>query len=105
MSIWVTVLLFLVGLVQFGPADGRPGRIALACIRRECRSRGFGVQLIGQAVHHWRPLGSGCLWVALPTSGRGERFFRDYGFLPAGQDEQGRTLLEKDIRFDPAFKA
>jgi len=94
-----------VGLVQFGRADGRPGRITLACIRQDCRSRGFGVQLIGQAAYHWRPLGAGRLWVALPASCGAERFFQDYGFLPAGQDKRGRTLLEKDIRFDPAFKA
>lgn len=94
-----------VGLVQFGPADGEYGTIPLACIRRDCRSRGFGVQLIGQAVHYWRPLGAGYLRVSVPTGCAALRFFREYGFVSAGETAEGRETLVKDIRFDPRFTA
>lgn len=43
-----------VGLVQLGPENGW---ISLACIRADCRKRGFGVQLIGQAVQVTRARG------------------------------------------------
>ena len=86
-----------VGFIQFGP---EPGEIALACVRPDCRRRGFGVQLIGQAVYHWRPLGADRLWAAAPEACGAEAFLRDCGFLPAGG---GR--FEKDIAFDPAFKS
>lgn len=94
-----------VGLVQFGPADGEPGRISLAYIRRDCRSRGFGVQLIGQAVRHWRPMGAEYLRIDLPAGCGAARFFREYGFASAGQAAEGRETLAKDIRFDPRFMA
>ena len=91
-----------VGLIQFGPAAGE---IALLCVRRDCRRRGFGVQLIGQAVYRWRPLGAERLRAALPEGCAAERFFRDCGFAPAGEAGAGKTLWEKDIGFDPAFKS
>ena len=88
-----------VGLVRFGPAEGG---IGLVWVRRDCRRRGLGVQLIGQAVYHWRPLGADRLRVSLPAGCAAERFFTDCGFAPAGE---GGTLWEKDIGFDPAFKS
>ncbi len=91
-----------VGLVQFGPGEGE---IALACVRRDCRRQGFGVQLIGQAVYHWRPLGADRLRAALPEGCAAEEFMRDCGFVPAGQAGPGRTLWVKDIGFDPMFKS
>ena len=90
------------GLIQFGPATGE---IALLCVRRDCRRRGFGVQLIGQAVYRWRPLGAERLRAALPEGCAAERFFRDCGFAPAGEAGADKTLWEKDIGFDPAFKS
>ena len=91
-----------VGLVQFGPG---PGEIALACVRRDCRRRGFGVQLIGQAVYYWRPLGADRLRIVLPEGCAAERFFGDCGFAPAEAAEPGSRLWIKDIGFDPAFKS
>lgn len=91
-----------VGLIRFGRAEGE---ISLVCVRRDCRTRGFGVQLIGQAVYHWRPLGADRLRVALPDGCDAERFFADCGFTPAGAAEEGRRLWIKDIGFDPAFKS
>lgn len=91
-----------VGLVQFGR---EPGEIALACVRRDCRRRGFGVQLIGQAVYHWRPLGADRLWVRLPAGSAAEAFFRDCGFSPAGEAGAGGNRWEKNIGFDSRFQA
>lgn len=91
-----------VGLVQFGR---EPGEIALACVRRDCRRRGFGVQLIGQAVYHWRPLGADRLWTRLPAGGAAESFFRDCGFSPAGGAGADGDRWEKDIGFDPRFRS
>ncbi len=92
----------LVGLVRFGPAEGE---IALLCVRRDCRRRGFGVQLIGQAVYHWRPLGAERLTAVLPKGCAAEGFFGDYGFAPAEADGTGRRLWVKNIGFDPMFKS
>ena len=86
-----------VGVIQMGPA---PGWISLACIRPDCRKRGFGAQLIGQAVQYAREQGARTLSAAAESSGE---FFGDYGFSPVGKTEDGRTVFEKDIRYDPEF--
>lgn len=91
-----------VGLVGFGPMAGKAGSITLACIRENCRCRGFGIQLIGQAVQHWRPLGAEALRIVLPPDSAARPFFLDYGFVPAGTGEMGE-VLEKSIRYDPRF--
>ena len=88
-----------VGLVQLGPETGW---ISLAWIRRDCRRRGFGVQLIGQAVQLTRTLEGRELLISLPTGSSAFSFFSDYGFHPAGEAE-GRVVLKKDISFDPEF--
>ena len=88
-----------VGLVQLGPETGW---ISLAWIRRDCRKRGFGVQLIGQAVQLTRTLDGRELLISLPTGSSAFSFFSDYGFHPAGEAE-GRVVLKKDISFDPEF--
>ena len=96
-----------VGLVGFCPehqAAENAGWISLFYIREPYRRRGYGVQLLGQAVAHYRPLGRRCLRIALtPEESAQCPFFRDYGFVPAGRGEDGREILEKDISFDPAF--
>lgn len=92
-----------VGLVAFGGLEGRAGRITLAVIREDCRRRGFGVQLIGQAVQHWRPLGAEALRLTLPAGSKARQFFLDYGFHPAGALSAEGETLEKSIAFDPAF--
>ena len=80
-----------VGLIRFG---AELGEIALACVRPDCRKRGFGVQLIGQAVYHWRPLGAERLWAQVMATCAAEDFLRDCGFVPR---TEGRW--EKDIGF------
>ena len=71
---------------------------ALAFIREDCRKRGFGVQLMGQAVLRVREQGGETL-SALFSGGEGEEFLRDCGFAPKGGED--RTLWEKYIGFDP----
>ena len=88
-----------VGLVQMGPETGW---ISLACIREDCRKRGFGVQLIGQAVQLTRPRGGEKLYVTLPPDHPARDFFADYGFRDSGTAHD-RMILEKNIAFDPEF--
>nr|WP_326184693.1 histidine phosphatase family protein [uncultured Oscillibacter sp.] len=89
-----------VGIVQLGPDLGW---ISLACVRRACRRRSFGVQLLGQAVQHTRRQGGDRLFIALAAGGAAERFFRDYGFAPAGTAEDGRVVFQKEIGYEPEF--
>lgn len=85
-----------VGLLR---VEAETGWISLLCVRPDCRRRGFGVQLLGQAVQRVRAAGGERLRTALPRDRDAERFFRDYGFRPAADGE----ALEKNIGFDPAF--
>lgn len=85
-----------VGLLQVDP---QTGWISLLCVRPDCRLRGFGVQLLGQAVQQVRAAGGERVlapWIRAPEI---ERFFHSYGFHPSAD---GRTQ-EKEIGFDPAF--
>ncbi len=91
-----------VGLVQLGP---EPGWISLMTIRQDCRNRGYGIQLVGQAVHHWRPAKAERLYLAVAEKNPAAPFFADYGFVPVGETENGLLRLEKDIHFDPQFLA
>ena len=82
-----------VGVVQMLPEEGW---LSLVCVKEIVRKKGFGAQLIGQAVLASRLAGSDVLRTA---RGSGEKFFADYGFAPV---EDG-TVLEKHIAFDPEF--
>ena len=96
-----------VGLLQLHPekeAAENCGWLSLAYIRRDCRCRGFGVQLLGQAVAYYRPLGRERLRLALADGNEtARRFFTEYGFFSAGRTADGREVLEKNIRFCPEF--
>jgi len=89
-----------VGVVQLGP---EPGWMSLACIRADRRKHGYGAQLIGQAVMHWRPQGAEALRAAVAADSPARAFFGDYGFAPVDTTADGRLVLEKNIRFDPRF--
>lgn len=93
----------LVGYLQEEPVgmlDVEPdsGRISRLYIQPGFRNRGFGGQMIGQAIQKTRSAGGGCLTVMAPKEERAASFFRDYGFHPA---EAGR--LTKEIAFLPEF--
>ena len=89
-----------VGVVQLGP---EPGQVPLVCIHPDFRTKGFGGQLIGQAVQWTRGQNAAALYAALDENSEAESFFRDYGFVPQGNDEAGKRLFVKDISFRPEF--
>ncbi|MBM6851260.1 GNAT family N-acetyltransferase [Oscillibacter valericigenes] len=91
-----------VGAVAFD--EGREaaegcGWIPLLAVAEPWRRRGYGVQFIGQAVMHYRPLGRDRLRLPAPETEAAERFCREFGFSPA---DDGRAW-EKDIGYDPEF--
>jgi len=89
-----------VGAVQ---VDAKTGWLSLACIQEDHRKRGFGVQLVGQAVQHTRRSGGQTLRVALSRGSAALQFFADCGFVLRETAEDGRLVLEKDISFHPEF--
>jgi probable phosphoglycerate mutase len=88
-----------VGVVQTGP---EAGWISLICLRQDMRKRGYGVQLIGQAVYQTRQLGGEALWISLRREDPACSAFREHGFVPR-EEMAGRIVFEKDIRFHPEF--
>ena len=89
-----------VGLVQMGPENGW---ISLACVGPEYRSRGFGVQLLGQAVQYTREREGNALRLVLDGAGAAGSFFRSFGFREEGPAEGGKTVLVKNIGYDPEY--
>ena len=88
------------GLLQMGAA---PGQIALVYVREDLRKRGFGVQLIGQAVQRTREADCGTLWAALSGDSAARPFFLDSGFVPTDRTAEGWERLEKSIALDPSI--
>ena len=92
-----------VGAVAFdddrNAADGC-GWISLLAVDAPWRRRGYGVQLIGQAVMHFRPMGRDRLRLSPPDTEEARSFCREYGFAPAAD---GSGVWEKDIGYDPEF--
>jgi len=84
-----------VGLLRVEPERGW---ISLLCIRPDCRGRGLGVQLIGQAAMSTRACGGTALSAALPASAPVRAFLEDYGFHSAGDG-----TMRKEIGFLPEF--
>lgn len=77
------------------------GWISLYCMDQDFRAKGYGVQLLGQAVQAYRPLGRKELRLALAEgNAQTQKFFTDYGFTPAGEKTRdGREIFRKDISF------
>ena len=88
-----------IGVIQLGD---ELGWISLICIREDMRKRGFGMQLIGQAVYRTRQMGGEMLKVALLAETPAVTFFEDSGFVLLS-NEDGVAIYGKDIRFDPEF--
>ena len=84
-----------VGLVQLGPETGW---VSLACVEPACRDRGFGVQLLGQAVRLTREREGRELRLSLAENASAAGFFREHGFRAAGG-----PVLVKDIGYDPEY--
>ena len=91
-----------VGAVAFD--DGREaergrGWIPLLAVAEPWRRRGYGVQLIGQAVMHYRPMGRDRLRLPTPETEAAAGFYREFGFSPAADG----PAWEKFIGYDPEF--
>jgi probable phosphoglycerate mutase len=84
-------------------ADGKVGAIPFFYLTPETRTQGLGVQLLGQAVSTYRPLGREFLRLrCAPENIRARRFYERYGFQKIGQEPGGigtLDLLEKFIGY------
>ena len=96
-----------VGLLTLDPhqeQDSPSGHISLLYLREDLCGRGLGVQLLGQAVSHYRKQGKTALRLRVaPSNLRARRFYEKHGFRPDGQeDAPGGTLLilRKSIVWD-----
>lgn len=90
-----------VGLIQVA-VEKDIGWVTLLCVKVPLRERGYGIQLIGQAVMYARDAGAGFLRTALPKDGMAKQFLTDYGFYPVEESGE-RIVLEKDIRFEAEY--
>ena len=91
-----------VGAVQFHPekeAERGRGWISLYCLAPEFRSRGWGVQLLGQAVRFYRPRNRHTLCLSLSDGSGAAGFFQTYGFAPGESAGVGSTVWTKDIAY------
>ena len=96
-----------VGLVAFDQErerESRCGWITWLAVRESWRGRGYGVQLLGQAVMHYRPLGRDRLRIELPADDEtAERFCREYGFVSIAGKSGDRKTWEKNIGYQAEF--
>ena len=80
------------------------GYIPFVYMMPQCRKQGLGVQLIGQAVSVYRPLGRDRLRLRCAPDNRvAQRFYQKYGFVKAGEDQGARVkldILEKSIAYE-----
>ncbi len=97
----------LAGLLELDTrryAGDGAGYIPFCYIAPDRRGQGLGVQLIGQAVSFFRPLGRDKLRLrCAPGNDRAQRFYAKYGFVKTGEEQGGRVpldILEKYIGYD-----
>ena len=84
-------------------ADQGVGYIPFFYMMPQLRCQGLGVQLLGQAVSTFRPLGRTRLRLrCAPDNLRAQRFYQKYGFVKVGEAQGTRVpldILEKDIGY------
>jgi probable phosphoglycerate mutase len=98
----------IVGLLQLDTQrysqDGA-GYIPFCYINPALRDQHLGVQLIGQAVSFFRPLGRDKLRLrCAPYNDRAQHFYQTCGFVKIGEEQGSRVpldILEKDIGYGP----
>lgn len=78
-----------IGVLQLdilqGAQDGA-GHIPFLYLRPDYRGQGVGVQLLGQAVSVYQPMGRKCLRLLCdPANEPAQKFYRRYGFVKKGQ--------------------
>ena len=85
-------------------ADDGVGYIPFLYMSPAHRRQGLGVQLLGQAVSTYRPLGRDRLRLCCaPDNGIAQRFYQKYGFVKVGEEPGARgplDVLEKYIGFE-----
>ena len=86
-------------------ADQGVGYIPFVYMTPQHRKKGLGVQLLGQAVSIYRPLGRTRLLLrCAPDNEIAQRFYKKYGFVKVGEAQGARVpldLLEKYIGYQP----
>ena len=104
---WGVTLAFagdqLAGVLELDPsryAREKAGCIPFCWVAPQRRGQGLGIQLIGQAVAFYRPIGRNRLRLHCPAGNEAaRRFFQKYGFTNvSGADSAG--LREKYIGYD-----
>ena len=99
---WGVTLAFadgeLAGVLELDPeryAPDNAGYIPFCYVSPSCREQNLGVQLIGQAVAFYRPLGRDKLRLrCAPYNHRAQHFYQKYGFAKIGDEAGGRVPLE-----------
>ena len=84
--------------------EDNSGFISFCYIVPEMRERNLGVQLIGEAVSHFRPMGRNKLRLRCAACDSADRaFYQQYGFDKIGEDRNAPVsldILEKYIGYD-----
>lgn len=71
------------------------GRVPFLYIRPQFRSKGLGVQLLGQAVSVYRGMGRSFLRLrCAPENGRAKKFYLAHGFYKTGEEPGGSGTLD-----------
>lgn len=93
-----------VGLLELAvnrEREKKSGSIAFYYLREPFRAKGLGVQLIGQAVSVYRPLGRDRLVLHVAEENRrAVSFYQKYGFVKTGETDGAVStlnIMEKDI--------
>ena len=85
-------------------SQDKAGYIPFFYLMPERRGQGLGVQLIGQAVSFFRPLGRDKLRLrCAPYNTHAKRFYEKYGFVKIGEEQGSRVpldIMEKYIGYD-----
>ena len=97
----------IAGLIQLDTqrySEDKAGYIPFFYLMPERRALGLGIQLIGQAVSFFRPLGRDKLRLrCAPYNTTAKRFYEKYGFVKIGEEQGSRVpldIMEKYIGYE-----
>ena len=97
----------LAGILQLDTQryqEDKAGYIPFCYIVPERRDQNLGIQLVGQAVSFFRPLGRDKLRLrCAPYNDRAQHFYRKHGFVKIGEEAGSRVpldVLEKYIGYE-----
>ncbi len=87
-----------IGLLQLATLQGAAegvGHVPFFYLREDCRGRGIGGQLLGQAVSVYRDMGRKRLRLLCdPENGPAQRFYGRHGFIKTGQAPGSMGMLD-----------